>query len=442
MNTFERLITTIENEVFKRRPILKDIVSESGNQNLLSYIRNWEAGSAVGADSLFLECFAHVTSEIYGPAVAAKAKEQLLRKLLVSTIDHHGVWNHPIFVNAAVMHSLHFSDDEFVITLPTESVSLNNTSSWSASFLLQENHAVHRYSIFPDRLKTLPVFSVPSFTLEEVGRLESKSSSMQTLSEAAGLRKFVGQKSFSQQASMCTSELWHKVFPDAPRLLYLPLETIINDYIAAIAPDTTHVLHKILFTKEGQKLWKKYFGDEHSYMFWEIDLHGKRQKMQDFLFTPEQTIHALSKRKMYPTSPLCFVSLLYAGVTCVGGFTQTTWLTRVAENFIKLLEEIGETEKAHTVSQNRTKHFAEGALVLLSHKNVWSRPSAGEILLEGGMTYAHLRGVAERMSLGQSIRFNMSTIYKVVVPTQAQEVKNVDDIEQKLIMEMGHLYHD
>jgi hypothetical protein len=101
-----------------------------------------------------------------------------------------------------------------------------------------------------------------------------------------------------------------------------------------------HPLYQLVFTGRGRKAWRSEFGNEHTFLFWQIGSNGRRQPLEEVIDSQE-IITQLETGKWYASSPLCFAALLIAGVACVGGFTQTTWLTQVAKKLGGLLENFG-----------------------------------------------------------------------------------------------------
>ncbi len=445
-------LQSLKLEVFKHRPVLKEIQDQYGHLTLASYVKTAWKVPKQKSNEVFLNIIEFYLKSLYGKEMASKAKEQLSAKPLVSTIDHLGIWGHPIFVNADLIYSLHFKSSEYAICLATESVSLNNVTSWSGSVLKHDDSAnLHRYSFFPDKLKTLPVFSTPAINESDILRFKknkeiksilnildftipsaSDASAEVRLSrtkeeESLNQKKLLLHQladvdgkigfNFSSQACQASANLWQKVFPSAPKLVYLPLESIVLEYIKNIFEDENNIITKLILTAEGRKLWQKYFSNEHTFMFWGIDEKGRRVSLKSLADDSNELIKSIESRKIYPSSPLCFMVLLLTGFACVGGFTQTTWLTEVKEKFISLLKDLEISQEVIlNITNIPTKNFAESSLASLKIGENVVHPTALDLLLIGKDYYPEFVKKSETMTLSESLDKAMSEIYEVVVP--------------------------
>src|SRR6185436_5887012 len=324
----EKQLAEMKKEVFLRRPVLKEIAEKYSQFSLFDYVKKvWEI-SPISINGEFLESVEEITKEIYGSVRAEQIIAQLKSKPLVSTIDHLGIWNHPFFVNSDLIYSLHFEPNELAPIFATEGVSLNNT--WSACLLWHENEKMKRVSFLSDKLKTLPVISTPAISGTDLDRFnQATQNQFKDLAKVLDLESI--SKSFSTQACIGSSKLWQAVFPSAPKLIYLPLETMVSNYLIKILDDGENPITKIILSSEGNQLWQKYFGNEPTFLFYGLDDKGRRETIKEL---PQNIINQLKNKQIYPASPLCFLVLLSAGVTCVGGFNQTSWLTNVKQKLM------------------------------------------------------------------------------------------------------------
>jgi hypothetical protein len=428
-------LAEFKKEVFARRPVLGQIFHKYGSYGLKDYVKNHWLVPAGLPDEVFVRVLKTELEAIYGADIAQKAIAGILKKPLVSTIDHLGIWGHPIFVNADLIYSLHFPQNNFPLVLATESVSLNNTSSWSASLLVHSGDGLlKRHSFLPDRLKTLPAFSAPAVSETDISHFHKMTGGrFNELAGALALSSLT-HKTFSVQACLASREFWHAVFPSAPKLVYLPLETIISKYLLKVFEDPKHVLSQIIMGEAGRRLWDKYFPNEHTCMFWAIDPKGKRLSLKSL---PENLPELIKGRKIYPSSPICFIVLLYAGLACAGGFTQTTWLTDVKEKFAALLMEMETKESlVSALSLVPTQNFAEGSLAVLKIGGQYLTPTATDLYFAAGDYYSKYAELAERITLGQSIELAMPAIYSVVTP-KAEQAENflLEKCQQEVLHE-------
>src|SRR5436190_10958932 len=104
----------IKAEVFAKRPVLREIADKFSDLTLKAYIKDgWQVPDSA-PDESFLSVIKQEMLEIFGDETASALFRQLSKKPLISTIDHLGIWNHPIFVNADLIFSLHFSSNELM----------------------------------------------------------------------------------------------------------------------------------------------------------------------------------------------------------------------------------------------------------------------------------------------------------------------------------------
>ena len=173
---------------------------------MTEYLKTWQAPAQV-PESLFLEVIKIYAERLYTKETATCLLRQLAQKPLVSTIDHLGVWGHPIFVNATTFFSLAFNQNELVPVFATESVSLNNTTSWSGSILQhQDAEKINRLSFFYDKQKTFPVFFCPSIFKTRYSEI------LQHLPDGFMPKQLPKKENFSLQACILTQHIWKAVF--------------------------------------------------------------------------------------------------------------------------------------------------------------------------------------------------------------------------------------
>ncbi len=394
----------INKQVFSKRPVLKEIYKKFGHLTLERYVKTWEIPN-VKPDLLFLESVFEYAETIYSKKIAKQLVSQLKTKPLVSTVDHLGVGGHPFFVNSGMLYSLKFKSEELALVLATESVSLNNVTSWSGC-VLQHDQAgsLRHYSFFPDKEKILPVFSTPVISKDNLEKLKNKVPHLEKQAQEIFSKNILKRKSFSIQASEVSTNLWQKVFPNAPKMVYLPLESILLKYLEKLLKDKRNIFSKIILEKQGQQLWNKYFSKDSTFMFWSINNKGRRAKLDTINF--KEILRAIKKRTVYPSSTLGFLLLLNAGVGAVGGFTQTTWLTEVKEKFLKILKIMQvDQDLAEKIARVPTKNFSESGLKNLS---LW------DLLILNKDTYTDYLKLTKSLTLKQSIDQSLPEIYKVI----------------------------
>ncbi len=448
-------LNELKSEVFKRQKTLAKIVELHGQKSLFDYVAGWATPDAV-INQPVVDIIARLAGNYMSEPDAQLLASQIQKSPLVSTVDHHGIFGHPFFLNANLLFSLK-KELKYLPVFPTSGVSLNN-SSWPGCLVLTNPNTgeLARLSFFHDGHKTKAVFGALSIREAEVSRVLEQISQLEFLN-AVQKEKLTGlvnkifssyliqsQKTFSDQACVISQMLWQEIFPKAPKMVYLPLEDIVAEIIikdVAINPD--NILHKLLFTKNGLDLLEKYFTgvrgafakNRGSFLFWGVDdedrrvaLHREGLKVKDerlnleYYLTTESISNALNDRHIYPTSLLCFLVMLNYNFNCLGGFNQTSWLTEIKVKFILLLKELGEKEKLTEVSKVVTDNFAETSLAFFFQNNQLTKPSALDLYINN-VDYESLKEISKNITLELSLESELPEIYKIVVPAGERQVK-------------------
>lgn len=422
----DKQIQYIKNKVFEARPVLREIYDLYGTEKLKNYVQQKWQIQTKNINPIFLDCLRNNLQEIYGKLVADQIVEQLEKKPIVSTVGHHGIWGHPIFVNADLIYSLFFKPGEYALTLSTESVSLNNTTSWSGSVVFHNEQGIlKRKSLFNDKSKTKCVYGIED--LEE--------NKIHSFLESLGFytTENFTSKDFSTQAGKISKLFWEAIFPEAPKLIYLPLETLVNNFLEKDFQQENSLFAKLLFSEHGRSLLSKYFKNEKNYLFWGVDEKGRRTKIETIPNNINSLVELIKQKKTYPSSPLCFMVLLYVGLVCVGGFTQTTWLTSVKEKFVLLLKELNllDLESLEKINELPTKNFSEASLVWLKKDSHFFQPSFLDLFKAQNKYYEKFSNLAGDITLSDAIDLNLPTIYSTVIP-KTEQIKEQDLKKQSL----------
>lgn len=449
------VLDELKNQVFGRQKFLAEIYSRCGDLSLYDYVSGWPNPAKNAAAEPFILLAQKMAGEIYGDTVAEAIAGQLRQNPTVSTIDHHGILNHPFFINSNLIFSLR-SKAKYLICLSTEGVSLNN-SSWPGCLLVSEaDGALRRFSFFADKHKTKAVLAAQALQKADVGRLlkhilgsnflgPEQKFNLQTLAEGMFASPDVyDQPNFSAQASVLSGRLWSKIFPSAPELVYLPLESLVSRVLTNIViPEQGHLLHRLLFTPQGWDLLEKYFlGSlgafsglhKGSFLYWAVNSSGRRMHLKragdkaqgqgvSVGLKAGAIAKALGQKQVYPTSLVCFLVLLYFGIDCAGGFNQVNWLSDIKEKFIGLLTEMQEPASAKKIALANTENFAEGNLAFLPSRKGLFKAGGVDLYFTGRDYYKNYERLSRNLTVAQSIETLLPEIYRVVVPAEQRDTK-------------------
>ena len=436
----EKSLFEMRKVVFEKRKILAKIYKKFGSLSLVEYVSQWQVVKHP-VDKQVLKIIFQLAEKLYGKELANPMVSQIKTNGLISTIDHHGIWGHPFFLNSNLIFSL-YPKLKFLPVFATAGVSLNNSSRPSAvSVFSKKTKKLERFSFFPDSLKMQTVLATKAITKQDFQKvlLHIEASSFLEIQEKIALKSLVTElfqsskvfkaKNFSDQACLLSKNLWEDIFPKSPKLVYLSLEEIVSEVLQKIIlKNSKNFLYKIFFL-QTKKLHETFLGmkgcfsdNSGSFLFWGLDQKGHRVGLKvldgylvgenfTLMFEAKSISRALKQKQIYPSTLTCFLVMLYSGLNCIGGFNQTSWLTEIKEKFILLLNSIGETKYAKKIANVPTENFAEGILYTKKFKNKVYIPSALNIHLN---MILNLYKLAKTTTLAKSIDLQIPEIYKIV----------------------------
>jgi hypothetical protein len=321
-------------------------------------------------------------------------------------------------------------------------------------------------SFFPDKLKTGTVLTTRAIALADTQKVlrhintdsdlsAQNKNQLRELADSLFTSEIYDLPDFSTQACRLSLKLWSAVFPSAPTLVYLPIERLVTELIISqIIPNPDHILHQLFFTGSGRELINKHFSgslgafsSEHkgSFLFWgvggksrRIHLYKDKETLTDgqglvFNLAPDAVMRALLQNRLYPTSLVCFLTLLSFNLTCAGGFNQVNWLSGIKEKFLKLLRKNGQTTLAGQVETVPTKNFAEGNLAFLPGKNGLTKATGLDLFLSGRDYFPEAKRLAEQITLQESLASLLPEIYRVITPAKKRH-SNLLSLTDKQIM--------
>lgn len=473
------LVESLKKKIYKSRPIFGRIVGKHGKKSLYEYSKKFlEVHEDAKLDSRRPICLHVVKKEVerrLGPEVAENVERQLLRKPLVSTMDHHAFIDHPFWINADIVMSLpykevHNNGFQYLIMFSFASVSLNNASGFPRGILFHggdhgEGELI-RLPILPDKWKMRTVYGTHSFTKEDIERArkalyEKEKQGLLTrrraeLVDEKVLKEFekddiLASEDLCTQITKLNYRFWPNFFNSTekdkiPDLIYIEAETMTREIlIQEVLQDNDCLLHQIFFNEKVRKTTLKYFEgipgtfsrkDEWgTYFFWMLDDKGHRVRMileEDKLIsknkdlevpmTPEGIAQALKQKKMFPSMMTIYLTLsLHYGFKCLGGFSQVHDLTEMKEAFLHTLVDLGKFREIHSVCRIQTKEFGGDGMVLSYIENAQKElvPATGiDMLLSNNkMSPSQYRRMSEEFTMEEIISPMLPEMFTVLYPS-------------------------
>lgn len=421
----DEIITALKTAIWARRPILGDIMTKHGSQNIFEYSLDFMDVNPAPLLDLrkeeLISVFEELLGDRLGKQVAADVAAQLRSLALVSTTDHHSLIQHPFFLNANIISALPSIENtaldyRYLVVFSFASVSLNNASGYARGLMfhggVKGSENMVRLPIFPDKLKMGVVHSTRAFNREDLSKAEDELMKREKKGEiAAGrgeklrtlMEKYLGTDDvlsapdLNTQFTKINYAMWPQFFHTRegvvskrmPQLIYYEIETLVTEMLLRIhLKQPESLMYKILFDADYRPLLLKYFNnlpgafslekEWGTYLFWGVDdkQHRVRLKLEENKITsfggtiqseltPDALADALRSKKIYPSMMLCYLMVsLYYGMKCLGGFCQVHDLTLMKEAWAKLLRDAGKEEEADATTPIQTKELGGDGMVL------------------------------------------------------------------------------
>lgn len=391
-------IGALRQRVFDRRPVLGATVHEQGRRPLVDYAKQLTAArpdeSMRARQRAFLEVVRSELAVRVGETLATQVAAQLARDPLVSTCDHHGPLTHPFFLSPNMLRAMpavlaNTAQSEAVVVLSCANVSLNN-SSFPRGLLFhsreQDGSArLRRIPLFSVKDESRPVYDLHGYTAEHVshalGVLKEQATAWQLSGEQQAVVTDIIERiyadpavlertTYNEQVTTTNTALWRELFTAShvrlPEMIYLEQEWLVARLLAEHHLGQATPIDRLLCDPSSESLLQELFTglegsfDERerrgSYLFWALP-PGQKYRLQLWrqgnelvtddgsyrvALTPEALRRALLAHELIPGMLLVFILLaFYYGVTCLGGFSQPTYLPRIQAAYLKLLERWG-----------------------------------------------------------------------------------------------------
>lgn len=330
----QSVIDALKQAIWKRRPILGEIMTKHGEKILNVYVKDFlDVNPAPGLNGRKQELIKEVgemTESRLGKSVADRVVRQLTKYPLVSTTDHHGPIDNPFFVNANIISGIPYAergdpDLSTLIVFSFSGVSVNNGDAYPRGILFHGGVGptgnLIRLPILPDKLKMGVVYAMRGYTRDDLTKAELELSKKEKAGEIAQGRgekvRVLMEEYFARedvldtpdlntQVSIINYHLWPRFFhppvnsadadrgAPAPDLIYLEIETLVTRLLLKRhLQDPSSLLYRALFEEQFIRLGSQYFNNIPgafskekgwgTYFFWAMDekLHRVRLMLSE-----------------------------------------------------------------------------------------------------------------------------------------------------------------
>jgi len=406
------LIHELKEKVYASQPELRTIIEKYGDMTLYEYAKRYNEQNTVYANeerkTQFIKTFTDEVKRLIDNETAESCEKQLSTTYRITTTDHHGPMSEAAMVNSNIHEALpYLNGDESIkniIVLGCANVSFDN-ETFPRGLLFHskgpQGVTLNQLAFYPRAVRPCPVIYYPAYTNENIQnaytRIDAWEKENTISNEQSQKLKFLLNEVyadpsvlsctyFSEQVTKTNFSLWKKIMkyhPDAPNLVYIEQEGIVNTLLDNYHLDQNTMIHKLLFSPEYHELILKHFDGvlrgfstktkTGTYLFWALPKGAKYRvqlwKKGDFLetedgsyriaLTPEGLRKAIREKELIPSTLFSFILLaFYYGIRLVGGKTQTTYLTQMKKAFIAMQKEYGDLESIKNLDKLRTNDLS------------------------------------------------------------------------------------
>ncbi len=491
----DSVIEKLKTAIWKRRPILGEIMQRHGDKFLFDYAKDFmdvnESPFLDARKPELIECAEKLIEKRLGSEVAKGVTKQLLKKPLVSTTDHHGPIQHPFFLNSNIISAIPYYETEdedmkYLVVFSFASVSVNNASTYTRGILFHGHgdnvNSLIRLPFLPDKLKMGVVYATRGYNREDLSKAEDEllkkdfdpgrgEKIRELIEEFFANERVMNSTDLNEQITEINFDLWKRLFHPVkqkkmPDLIYLEIETLVTEMLLnnhLKNPDS--LIYKVLFDPKFIELNYKYFNnipgafslekEWGTYMFWALDekLHRVRLSLKDgvltsghgswnYEMTPEGIAQALRDKKIFPGMLLCYLMVsLYYGMKCLGGFCQVNDLTQTKSAWAGMLNELGLSEEVAALEPVQTKELGGDGMVLSYLKSrdgeAFPAMSFDMILQNEDTSFETYVNLSKKVTLMEMMGPMLPEMYTVLYPIQERDQSLLVDTPEDIFKQTG-----
>lgn len=449
----QQSVDRLAEKVLVKRPILRKILKQKGRMNVRAYAREFGKTDKTISPELKQELIDTIADEafgLWGVADLADFKEHLNNNYFALTGDHHGPLGHPFFISSNLLAATDVSQ-KYVLILAASNVSLNNSSHPRGLVYHELNNQMHRLNLFPSSRRHDSVFGALGYTARDLQRAEKNISNspvrvklLKVIEEILSDPEVLKQNRFGHQASMLNEKLWLRFFPSgsaSPKLKHLELEKVVvrlltRHHLSAITP-----IHQIIFDDEKRKQFiEKFEGIMGSFnrntgtvLFWYLPLgisgltrerlrvEGSELVSLDSAFkldiSAKNIKNLLTEGRLIPNTIFSQIILsAYYGLKCLGGFSQTTYLSQAQGLYTEMFDQKSDSElHTQTLGTDLTIAYLQIGDQLI--------PATGlDLILHGHPeSWQNFLDTANALTLAESFYPTLPGLYKELYPEAERE---------------------
>jgi len=327
------LVQRLKEAIWKRRPILGEIMAKHGGKTLFQYSQGFlDVNPTPLLDKrkpALIKVVGEIVAKRLGKKIARNVMADLNHLPLVSSADHHGPIDHPFFVNSNIISSIpYFGNNDighrYLIVFSFASISANN-SSFPRGIGFHGGKdgrgPLIRLPIIPDKMKMGVVHALPRYTWENIENAKKELARHEQAGEVAperakkvenyldtyfGAPDVMSEPDFNSQVTKINYNLWPsffhachaagdfsrkvETFHKIPDLIYVEIETITTELLRRHhLKDEKSSIHRLLFDPAPRKKVYQLFDGipgafsirkgRGTHFFWAIDSKYRRVRL-------------------------------------------------------------------------------------------------------------------------------------------------------------------
>ncbi len=397
--------------VFKARPNVEKMYESIKDTAFYNYskthIRENRNKIIKGRKSELAVTFYESVRRTLGSTIAESVVKQLKDNDSVSTVQHSSPLGHPDSLNTVLQNALPYFDSnrpdlKNVIVLACAAVSFNNTKFPRGHiFHSLENGELHTEDLtfFGHTVDAQTVLHHEAYAGEGIkecqnwllayereGKIspETKRKISIFINEVYNTPHPLSLDDYVDQLTVTNYWMFKKLFQKynkfRPNLIYLSQEKLTLELIYKNHLDKDTIINKILFDKKYHELFEKHFDgitgalskkdNTGTYLFWGYLPSGKKIQLKlsdgkllgennfSIELTPHEIKKAIEEQKLIPSVAIVFLVLaFYYGLILGGGNEQVNNLTLMKDAYLKLLQEVNDSENIEAIENLITTNY-------------------------------------------------------------------------------------
>lgn len=404
----------------------------------------------------------------------AEKIQDALKEKVICTADHHGSLYCSQFLQSDLLFALIMEKlgkrNPCVPVLAAGQVELEN-STYSRGFCAYASKDNKQFlPLFPAKYSVQLASHAAPVSSEMIDRFRKR---FVNEGEDPELRRVLGEMcqelyesldvlhaaTFSEQTTLVGKKLMRHLFPEeAPSILYLEMESVIQPLLLAELSDETSILHRLMYNSEMRsRMIETKLPDGLSladYLFRAADEKGRkimlslneegvltghdwRKESVRYETEPDVLVSLIQEKKVFPDVFVETLLLLFErGITWIGGMFQAVYLPQWQAALASVLETSGYEPEADLIRAYDCTGYSCGPMMMLYQGNGFATTAGPVELWRNPVSFDRIRQLAKDTSLWDGHMIGLSEMYFDLTTREERE----EDWYRKIAEELYRNY--